>query len=806
MSNANFTVTLGEVIVSSSQLNVTKTDGFQNIDGKQFISNLRNVPIGNKDGSHYLRTRLKTKDNVCLPRNDKNTHSLANVLILDCDKRISNGVEMEGAPDPVQVSQILKDFNINHVLCGSHSHYVGNKGNRYRIIFLTNEQYTKTQLAPTVENIISMINSKLEGDLLANAIENTTWSQAWFYPRRPANTTIDTLYLEYTNGKPVKVIDPIDLPPTNKIINKTSTSKGDEISPIKAFNEQHKLSDLLTKYNFKKIYSSKEVEKWLSPNSTSGIPGITVKGEIFFSHHNDEFNDGYWHDSFDLFRVKEGLTEKDAVKKAALITYAPDGKTVDAYNKSLVSNLKCKKNVIKSLPIPHNQILNELLNAIKPINFRSEAKLDEDKKLNQTHLQIITTQTILDLAQQHNWGMCQNQTFIYIYNGTYWYFLDEEALEKFLGEAAEKMGVNKFIARSYRFRENLCKQFIKLAYLSQPERLKDHVFINLKNGTFQINPSGTELKSFNRDDFITYQLPFDYEPKAQAPQFKKYLDKVLPDTALQNILAEFVGYIFIRPSTLKLEKALLLYGYGANGKSVFYEIIRHLLGEHNTSEYSLQSLTDDRGYSRAMIANKLVNYASEINGRLQAAIFKQMVSGEPVEARLPYGNPFIMTDYAKLIFNCNELPRDVEQTEAYFRRFLIIPFNVTIPEAEQDKQLAKKIIDSELSGIFNWVLEGLNRLLKNKQFTDSEIARNARIQYEKESDSVKLFLDDMGYKAHLENYISVKILYREYRTYCQDDGYKPVTSINFRKRLEKNNILIERKNVGNVAFVIKQSQ
>ena len=85
-----------------------------------------------------------------------------------------------------------------------------------------------------------------------------------------------------------------------------------------------------------------------------------------------------------------------------------------------------------------------------------------------------------------------------------------------------------------------------------------------------------------------------------------------------------------------------------------------------------------------MIANKLVNYASEISGKLETSIFKQLVSGEPVEARLPYGKPFSITGYAKLIFNCNELPKDVEQTRGYFRRFLIIPFEVTIPEAEQD--------------------------------------------------------------------------------------------------------------------------
>ena len=172
--------------------------------------------------------------------------------------------------------------------------------------------------------------------------------------------------------------------------------------------------------------------------------------------------------------------------------------------------------------------------------------------------------------------------------------------------------------------------------------------------------------------------------------FEAYLNKVLPGdegVKKQMILAEYLGYLFIKTETLKLEQVLLLYGTGANGKSVFFDIVNALLGSENVSSYSLQNLTDDKcGYFRAMLANKLVNYTSEINGKLETAIFKQLVSGEPVEARLPYGEPFTLTNYAKLIFNCNELPKDVEQSTAYFRRFLIIPFDVTIPEAEQDKE------------------------------------------------------------------------------------------------------------------------
>ncbi len=81
-----------------------------------------------------------------------------------------------------------------------------------------------------------------------------------------------------------------------------------------------------------------------------------------------------------------------------------------------------------------------------------------------------------------------------------------------------------------------------------------------------------------------------------------------------------------------------------------------ILGKENISNYSLESLGDQ--YYRAMLANKLLNYSSEISNRLQAEKFKQLTSGEPIEARLPYGQPMTLTNYAKLAFNTNELPKD----------------------------------------------------------------------------------------------------------------------------------------------------
>lgn len=456
-----------------------------------------------------------------------------------------------------------------------------------------------------------------------------------------------------------------------------------------------------------------------------------------------------------------------------------------------------------ALKIDHSQILNSLFDQIDEVDFRKEAEfMNEEQKLSKKHYLVICIEKILETANHNNWGICRNHDFIYLYNGEYWNLLDNIEYQTFLGIAAEKMGVDKFDARLYTFREQLLKQFLAVSNLPKPSQSDKVVLINLKNGTFEIDEGRLNLRKHDRNDFLTYQLPFSYDEDASCPIFNRYLNRILPDAGRQMILAEYLGYLFIKSSVLKLEKALLLYGKGANGKSVFFDVVNALLGgTENVSSYSLQNLTNENGYYRAMLANKLVNYASEINGKLEASIFKQLVSGEPVEARLPYGEPFTLTNYAKLIFNCNELPRDVEQTNAFFRRFLIIPFDVTIPEEEQDKELAQKIIRNELSGVFNWVLEGLKRLLQQRQFTHSDAVDETLENYIKVSNSVILFLEEEGYQKSPDAYVQLKDLYNQYKSFCFDGSYHPVSKRNFGERLRNAGIIIERKNFGIVAYV-----
>jgi len=431
------------------------------------------------------------------------------------------------------------------------------------------------------------------------------------------------------------------------------------------------------------------------------------------------------------------------------------------------------------------------------VDFRAEAGLKRgDARLAMRHLLVTCTEKVMETVQRLRLGICCRHNTAYLYNGAYWQPVEQRMLEAFLGNAAERMGLDRFTARHYLFREQLLKQFLTTAP-PPPARRGDSVLINLLNGTFEIDKEHMALRKPHREDFLTYRLPFAYDEGEVCPRFDAYLERVLPEPGRRLILLEYLGYLFVRPSQLKLEKALILYGSGANGKSVLFEIVNALLGGNdNVSHFSLQNLTNENGYYRAMLGGKLVNYASEMNGKLDTAIFKQLVSGEPVDARLPYGEPFTLSHYGKLIFNCNELPRMVEHTHAFFRRFLIIPFEVTIPEEEQDSSLAQKIIDSELPGVLNRVLEGLRRLLRQRGFTTSEGGAQMLQSYREESNSVALFLEEEQLVPSMDRHITVAELYTAYRTYCLESGCYAVTKRHFTNRLRDMGIVIERKAPG----------
>ena len=410
---------------------------------------------------------------------------------------------------------------------------------------------------------------------------------------------------------------------------------------------------------------------------------------------------------------------------------------------------------------------------------------------------------LLNISEKQKFGIGIMNDQAYYYNGCYWELLEKDFVKNFLSLVAERTGIKHAQASKVKFVDLLYKQFLLSSGLPVQEKTKE-VKINPQNGTFVCRNGEFDVLQFSPDDFLTYQLPFCYDKDAKADKFMEFLEYVVPEKEARMVIAEYIAYAFAKH--LRWEKCLVLIGSGGNGKSVLIDIITALLGEKNVCHIPLSRLCEANGYYRAEIGNYLLNACSEMGSKnSDPEMVKQLFSNDPVSARSPYGKPITVSNYCRFLFSTNFISnKDMEQTNGFFRRFLFIFFNVTIPEWKKNPNLAKEIINEELSGIFNWVLEGLRRILEpgRQGFTYSAHIDRANKELERNSNSVALFMCEENLQPSDKIHEDAKTLYNKYKNFCEDNHYGAVSKQEFLRRLETQlKYYVKRKATNNATWV-----
>lgn len=453
--------------------------------------------------------------------------------------------------------------------------------------------------------------------------------------------------------------------------------------------------------------------------------------------------------------------------------------------------------------LPVQSALTTLVRDIEPADFSDLAEVylgarlrdaDGKERLPQrTEALVIIADHFREILEAKASGIARLNGQLHLYVGDHWKPLENDESQTVLGNFAQALGHRTSDSRHYRFREELRRQVESVSPpISQPG---NQSMVNFANGTLHITGEGEDLRGHAKKDGLTYALPFSYDPEARCPLFDRYLNRVLPDEECQTVVMEFLGWIFLRE--LKLEKMLVLYGSGHNGKSVLFDVISDLLGEANVSALSLESLKSPE--KRIPLLGKLLNYGSELSGNVSPDTLKKASSGEPLEFRRLYGDPFTSTDYARLAFNANNLPTETEITDGYFRRFLIIPFEQIISQEEKDPDLARKISASELPGVMNRVLAGMKQLRKNRKFSPCAIADECLKDYQLESDNVAQFLREDEWVADPTETIAKGEFYQLYKDFCLLSGFHALGIKNFTCRLKKHHHIQEKKS-GSVRY------
>jgi putative DNA primase/helicase len=267
--------------------------------------------------------------------------------------------------------------------------------------------------------------------------------------------------------------------------------------------------------------------------------------------------------------------------------------------------------------------------------------------------------------------------------------------------------------------------------------------INVENGLLHVVTR--VLSPHTPQHLCSVRIGATYDPAADCPACRQFGAEVFPDDALE-IMFEIVAWLMTVDRNI--QKAVLLVGEGANGKSVFLALVRCFLGRNNTSALSLQRMETDR-FAAASLVGKLANVCADLPSEALTAstIFKAITGADAIPAEYKYKDSFSLLPFCKLIFSVNEMPQSHDSSDGFFRRWVAVPFTRKFAEgdpgtARRDVLLAKLTTPGEFSGLLNRALDALGPLRAAGRFSVSASVEEATRDLRRTTDPLAVWLDE----------------------------------------------------------------
>jgi len=316
-----------------------------------------------------------------------------------------------------------------------------------------------------------------------------------------------------------------------------------------------------------------------------------------------------------------------------------------------------------------------------------------------------------------------------------------------------------------------------------PEALDQDVWaLKTEPGTIDLRTGA--LRRHRRSDLISKIAPVDYDPQATAPTFERFLEKILPTEAVRGFLQRSVGYAATGSTTE--EMLPILHGTGANGKTTLTGALMDALGDYAAQAPPdlLMVKKDSHPTELADLfgARFVVCMENEEGRRLAESLVKQLTGRDKIKARR-MREDFWQFDPTHTVFlGTNHRPEVRGTDHAIWRRLKLVPFDVAIPEHEQDKGLPEKL-RGELAGILAWIVRGC-LAYQHDGLGEPEQVTQATAGYRSEMDTLAAFIDDECVR-HYSAEVPASPLYNAYQDWCADNGERPETQKRFGMRLRE---------------------
>ncbi len=351
---------------------------------------------------------------------------------------------------------------------------------------------------------------------------------------------------------------------------------------------------------------------------------------------------------------------------------------------------------------------------------------------------------------------------------------------------AERKDIAKHALRSEA--ESRIKAMVALAESEpgisvRPDDLdRDPWLMSVGNGTLNLQTG--KLQPHDRTDLMTKLAPVSYDELAPCPTWLAFLDRVLASKSdLVDFVQRAIGYSLTGRTVERV--AFILWGVGRNGKSTLLETMTATMGDYGDRTPTETLLAKrDTGIPNDVAALKSLRFAfaseAEEGRRLDEAKVKDLTGGDTISARFMRGEWFSFRPEFKLWLGTNHKPVIRGTDHAIWDRLRLIPFEVRIPEHEQDKNLRDKLL-AEAPGILAWAVQGCLSWQRDGLGAPQDV-KAATAAYRTEQDVFGTFLDD-ACLLKPELTVTAKDLYSAYQRWCEESGEKPMSQKAIGQRL-----------------------
>ncbi|MEU3277291.1 DNA primase family protein [Streptomyces antibioticus] len=331
--------------------------------------------------------------------------------------------------------------------------------------------------------------------------------------------------------------------------------------------------------------------------------------------------------------------------------------------------------------------------------------------------------------------------------------------------------------------------------ISTPSRALDanpHLFntpagtVNLRTGSVQSN---------DRADLITKASGGHLAQTADA-EWSAFLARILPEDEVRRFVQRLFGYAMLGKVT---EHVMPIFtGTGANGKGTLRDALMSAFGDYAIEvdpAILMESKHERHGAFKMRLRGARLAFCSETEKgrRFAEATMKRLVGGDPIEANLMHKNPITFDPSHTLVMLTNFLPAVSGDDPAVWRRILVVPFDVTIPEHERDPGLPDRLKNAA-PAVLAWAYEGW-RDYQAQGLNPPEAVRVRTAAYQAASDALARFLDEHAI-TNPHAVIKARDLFTAWSKWCPDNGEQPGSEVAFADSMAKRGHAKTRRNTG----------